>query len=76
MINHDLYTIKVKITHFFIKTKNTKKYYTTNQSPYYTAHYSPSEDEEYYNENHQRFYTNKRAHSHNIDEPDIFAPYT
>ena len=24
MINHDLYTIKVKITHFFIKTKNTK----------------------------------------------------
>ena len=77
MINQDLHEITVKNTHFFNKIKIKPNInYTKKQTPCYTTHYSPSEDEESYKQNHQGFYTNQRLHSCNIDQPDIFEPYT
>ena len=68
MINHDPHKNKVKITHFFNKTKNnTNKYHTRNQPLYYAQIYFPSDDEEYYNQNHQRFYLGQRPRSYSID---------
>ena len=55
---------------------NTNKYHTKNQPHYYAQIYFPSDDDEYYNQNHQRFASNQRPRSYNIDQPDIFVPYT
>ena len=78
MCNHDPHKNKVKKNYpFFQQNKNnTNRYHTRNQPPYYKTNYFPSDDEECSHQNHQQLYSSQRPRSYNIDQPDIFEPYT
>ena len=65
---------------FFQQKKNNlqqSRNRNRHRTPFYTsADYFSSDDEEYYNQNHQPFYQNQRLHSYQVNQPDIFEPYT
>ena len=55
---------------------NIQEIESRHQTHFYTTNYFPSDNEEYNNQNHQQFYQNQRPRSYNMDQPDIFEPYT
>ena len=47
-----------------------------HKTPYYTPSYFSSDDEDFYDQNHQQIFQNQTLHSCQVNQPDIFKPYT
>ena len=62
---------------FFQQNKNSKKpYHYKQKTLYYTPNYHSSDDDEFPDQNHQQNFQNQRLQSYQVNQLDIFEPYT
>ena len=74
MITHKFHKTKVKIIHFFSKTKIIDSK-TKIHIKHLITHLIIFHQEDYCNQNHQQFFQEQRLHSYHVRQPDILEPY-